>query len=155
MRSKQLYQLCSNYQNATYQLEQWTNQLSNGKNVTIFVISSYRRGVFTIELYLDEQYELLNRPNIILHDYQLINDDLYGCYYKNIEIQHKNLYTTDELREINQLCYLSIFLHTDDGYDSSVDYLVNEDVLHDNDWRRVNTIYSIHFGGSSLNVIHI
>ena len=154
MRSKQLYRLSSNYENVTYQLEQWTNQLSNGKNVTIFIISSYRRGVFTIELTVDEHFELLNQHEIRLHDYQLINDALYDCYHRNFEIQHKNLYNTDELREINRLFYWSSDSYTDDEYDSSVEYPVNEDVLHDNEWCLVNTIFGIHFGGCALNFIN-
>jgi len=64
-----IYNITADYKKTTYQLEHWTNVLSNGKHVTLLVYTYFYWGTFEIELTDKEKEDILKKDEIVLNDY--------------------------------------------------------------------------------------
>ena len=139
-----VYEISANYKKSTYQTEQWTNTLSNGKHVRFEVTNYFYWGTFEIELTDKEKEEILKKESIILNDYPGVSvdslDDGCDCYE---EICNKDSFTPEELKEIHRLIYLD---HDDEeSYTRDCDD-TNTDILEQNGWSMDDTIYGFDTG---------
>ena len=94
------------YKKSTYEKEEWHNKLKNGKNVVIHITTFYRCGTFTALLSKNDVKEIEHLENVIINnydDFEMI-DMIDGCSMY-IEIDNEELYTSDEINEINKLIY--------------------------------------------------
>lgn len=138
-----IYEISADYKKSTYQIEQWTNVLSNGKHVCFEVTNYFYWGTFEIELTDDEKEEILKKESIILNDYPGVscNELDSGCDYSD-EICKKDSFTCEELKEINKLLYCN----EEDEYNSEDEYCLDTDLLENNGWSMDDTIYGFDAG---------
>ena len=140
-----IYNITANYKKSTYQIEHWTNVLSNGKHVTLLVYTYFYWGTFEIELTDKEKEDILKKDEIVLNDYSVSCVELdSGCdCYEEIENDEK--YTKEELDEINKLIYWHKDYH-DEEYNTNTEYDFEQDILELNDWDLDDTIYGFDTG---------
>lgn len=149
------YRITSSYKKATYQTEQWTNDLQNGRTVTLHVTTLFRSGNFEIRLTDGEKKDILETSGMItLNDYDHSLERLWDGCDLCVEIRAKSSYGAMELREIKGLIYCEDFLNSTTSYDYNNDNEYNsdneysEDILESNGWELVDTIYKIAKGCS-------
>ena len=149
------YRITPSYKKTTYQTEQWTNVLENGKTVTLHVITLFRSGNFEIRLTEGEKRDILDTSDMItLNDYDHSLERLWDGCDLCVEIIAKSSYETMELREIKGLIYTEDFLNSTTSYDYNNDNEYNsdneysEDIMESNGWELVDTIYKIAKGCS-------
>jgi len=140
-----IYNITANYKKSTYQIEHWTNVLSNGKHVTLLVYTYFYWGTFEIELTDKEKEEILKKEEIVLNDYSISCAELdSGCdCYEDIE--NEESYTKEELVEINKLIYWHKDYY-DEEYNTDTKYDFEQDILELNDWDMDDTIYGFDTG---------
>ena len=90
--TSKLYKITADYKNSTYATEQWTNALSNGKQVTILATLEYRSGDFEIELTDAEKESILKKESIVLNDYCVSVNELWSGWGPDIEIKNEDMY---------------------------------------------------------------
>ena len=140
------YRITASYKKATYQTEQWTNVLENGKTVTLHVTTLFRSGNFEIRLTDGEKKDILETSGMItLNDYDHSLERLWDGCDLCVEIIAKDNYVDMELREIKGLIYTEDFLNSkytpENEYNSDNEY--SEDIMESNGWELVDTIYRI------------
>ena len=142
------YRITASYKKATYQTEQWTNVLENGKTVTLHVTTLFRSGNFEIRLTDGEKRDILETSDIItLNDYDHSLERVWDGCDLCVEIIDKDSYGAMEIKEIHGLIYTEDFLNsTDNEYSSDNEY--SEDILESNGWQLIDTIYKIAKGCS-------
>jgi hypothetical protein len=134
--TSKLYKITADYKNSTYATEQWTNALSNGKQVTILATLEYRSGDFEIELTDAEKESILKKESIVLNDYCVSVNELWSGWGPDIEIKNEDMYTEEEICEIKKLAY---------GEDEDEDEDFNE-IMEENGWSMNDTIYGFTTG---------
>ena len=140
-----IYNITANYKKSTYQIEHWTNVLSNGKCVTLLVYTYFYWGTFEIELTDKQKEEILKKEDIVLNDYSVSCVELDSecdCYE---EIKNEENYTKEELDELNKLIYWHKDYY-DEEYNADIEYDFQQDILELNDWDMDDTIYGFDTG---------
>lgn len=140
-----IYNITANHKKSTYQIEHWTNVLSNGKHVTLLVYTYFYWGTFEIELTDKEKEEILKKEDIVLNDYSVSCPELDSgcdCYE---EIENEDSYTKEELDELNKLIYWHKDSY-DEEYNADIEYDFEQDILELNDWDMDDTIYGFDTG---------
>jgi hypothetical protein len=140
-----IYEIMADYKKSTYQIEHWTNVLSNGKHVTFLVYTYFYWGTFEIELTDKEKEDILKKDEIVLNDYSVSCVELDGgcdCYQ---EIKNEEKYTKEELDEMNKLIYWHKDYY-DEEYNTNTEYDFEQDILELNDWDLDDTIYGFDTG---------
>lgn len=140
-----IYNITANYKKSTYQIEHWTNVLSNGKRVTLLVYTYFYWGTFEIELTDKQKEEILKKEDIVLNDYSVSCVELDSecdCYE---EIKNEENYTKEELDELNKLIYWHKDYY-DEEYNADIEYDFQQDILELNDWDMDDTIYGFDTG---------
>ena len=140
-----IYNITANHKKSTYQIEHWTNVLSNGKCVTLLVYTYFYWGTFEIELTDKEKEEILKKEDIVLNDYSVSCPELDSgcdCYE---EIENEDSYTKEELDELNKLIYWHKDYY-DEEYNADIEYDFEQDILELNDWDMDDTIYGFDTG---------
>ena len=152
LQERKGYRITSGYKKATYQTEQWTNVLENGKTVTLHVTTLFRSGNFEIRLTDGEKKDILETSDMItLNDYDHSLERLWDGCDLCVEIIAKDSYEDMELKEIHGLMYTEDYLNStssyNDKYNSDNDYNsdneYSEDIMESNGWQLVDTIYKI------------
>ena len=141
MEGAQLYKISPEYKKSVYQTEEWTNNLNNGKKVTIEITTYFRYGNFEIEITEKEKNDILQKDSIILNNYSASCNELWdGCDLYQ-EIKNEDKLSDEEKRELHELLYRD----KDDieSYDLDCDDYVNEDILEANGWSMDDTTYGI------------
>tara|TARA_B110000967_G_scaffold209810_1_gene267791 strand:- start:89 stop:676 length:588 start_codon:yes stop_codon:yes gene_type:complete len=140
-----IYEITADYKKSTYQIEHWTNVLSNGKHVTLLVYTYFYWGTFEIELTDKEKEEILKKTEIVLNDYSISCAELDSgcdCYE---EIENEERYTEEELDELNKLIYWHKDYY-DEEYNTDTNYNFEQDILELNDWDMDDTTYGFDTG---------
>ena len=139
------YKISANYKKSTYQEEHWVNKLKNGRYVTIYVTTFFRWGTFEITLTDQEKKEILKKEEIILNNYVCAMEEMWDGCDRYIEIQEKDTYSSEEIKEIHRLMYCEDIKNSDYEYDSDNDEF-QEDILDTNGWDLDDTIYGFTTG---------
>lgn len=139
------YKISANYKKSTYQEEHWVNKLKNGRYVTIYVTTFFRWGTFEITLTDQEKKEILKKEEIILNNYVCAMEEMWDGCDRYIEIQEKDTYSSEEIKEIHRLMYCEDIKNSDYEYDSDNDEF-QEDILDANGWDLDDTIYGFTCG---------
>ena len=136
---------------ASYETEQWSTTLKNGKFAMIEITTFFRYGEFTLHLTDAEREEVLALDEVVLTDWNcefICNND---GLCKSVEIPNKNQYTPDELEEISRSIHMCG--KTDHTRDSDINecgddantYLDDgcfyDETLEQNGWSLDETIY--------------
>jgi hypothetical protein len=140
-----LYRISAEYKKATYETEQWINFLKNGKRVRFEITTYFRWGNFEIELTDKEKEELLKKDHIILNDYCCSCEEMWDGCDRYEEIDNKDSYSAEELKEIYKLIYYDDEDDDEDDYeyDSDEENNIDEDLLEKNGWSMDDTIYGL------------
>lgn len=141
------YKISANYKKSTYQEEHWVNKLKNGKFVTLYVTTFFRWGTFEISLTDQGKKEILEKDDIILNNYHCCMEEMWDGCDRYIELQEKDTYSPEEIKEINRLIYCEDDKNSDSDYeyDSENDDF-QEDILDANGWDLDDTIYGFTTG---------
>ena len=135
------YRITASYKKATYQTEQWTNVLENGRTVTLHVTTLFRSGNFEIRLTDDEKKDILETSDMItLNDYDHSLERLWDGCDLCVEIIDKDSYDAMMLKEIHGLIYTEDYLNSTSSYN---DNEYSEDIMESNGWQLIDTIYKI------------
>ena len=116
MEELQVYRVTPIDKSSVYATEHWTNQLSNGKIVTVLYTLQFDDGVFHFEITDEEKDQLLQKDHIIVNDWNA---------------------STEEIEEIHNSMYVC------NGYDNE-DNDFNQDIMEENGWSMEETIYEIY-----------
>ena len=128
---------------SVYEEQTWTNKLKNGKAVTIKVCNLYRWGEFHITVNEKEKSDLLTKETILLNDYEDYKLQ-YKCdrgYDFWLDIVDEDIYSDDELNEINILIYKSTGSNDDDD-DKLYEYY-DEAKMRRNGWDEIECEYAL------------
>ena len=139
------YKITADYKKSTYQEEHWVNKLKNGRYVTIYVTTFFRWGTFEITLNDQEKKEILKKEEIILNNYVCAMEEMWDGCDRYVEIQEKDTYSSEEMKEIHRLMYCEDIENSDYEYDSDNDEF-QEDILDANGWDLDDTIYGFTCG---------
>ena len=139
------YMVTPEEKNCTYQIECWTNTLTNGKNVILHVTTIFYDGEFSMELTEQEKNDILEKDIINFDEYSGVScDNLTSSSDLYTEIKNNEQYNNEETREINRLLFCS--QDNSDDYNSDDcdfdDCEFDEDILQENDWIMRDTSYS-------------
>ena len=142
------YELKPSNKKSTYQIEQWNNNLSNGRKVQYNITRYFRWGTFEVELTDTEKDEILKSKDVIVNNWPgAICQDLWGCCDYFEELVNKDKYTPEEVKEIHKL--LRQDLGKVDFNETDCENAIDEELLHKNGWSMDDTIYGI-VGGCKL-----
>ena len=136
------YKIKADYKKSTYQEEHWTNTLKCGKHVTLHVTTFFRWGTSEITLTDKEKSEILKKNNIVLNDYDSSLEEMWNGCDLYVEIQNKNTYSCEEIKEINRLVYCEDLDNSDYEYDCTY----QEYILEKNGWDLDDTVYGFTSG---------
>lgn len=140
-----IYKISADYKKSTYQEEHWVNKLKNGRYVTLYVTTFFRWGTFEITLTDQEKKEILKKKDIILNNYVCAMEEMWDGCDRFVEIQEKDTYSAEEMKEIYCLMYCEDINNSDYEYDSDNDEF-QEDILDTNGWDLDDTIYGFTTG---------
>lgn len=76
MDEVQVYQVTPLDKSSIYTTEHWTNQLSNGKHVTVLYTLQFDDGVFQFEITDKEKEQLLQKDHIIVNDWNASTEEI-------------------------------------------------------------------------------
>ena len=150
MTQSEEYHLYPKNKECIYTTEYWNNQLSNGKQVTVFHVQQWRDGEFTIELDEKEKAIILTDDNIILNDWGACTEEISSGWFYETKIKNEETFTDEEKKEIHKL----MFCDKDDecAYNSEEEYDFEQDIMEANDWSMDDTIYEI-VNGCELEIM--
>ena len=150
MTQSEEYHLYPKNKECIYTTEYWNNQLSNGKQVTVFYVQQWRDGEFTIELDEKEKAIILTNDNIILNDWRACTEEISSGWFYETKIKNEETFTDEEKKEIHKL----MFCDKDDecAYNSEEEYDFEQDIMEANDWSMDDTIYEI-VNGCELEIM--
>jgi len=136
---------------SSYETEQWSTILKNGKYVMIEITTYFRYGEFTLYLTDTEREHVLSLDNVVLTDWKgefICNNDGYRKYVKIVD---KDTYTQDELQEIGTQVHVcgksdhgpdTTINECDDEADTDIDEgCFYDETLEENGWDLYETIY--------------
>jgi len=141
------YCICPESKNSVYTTEHWTNQLSNGKSVTVLYEQQWRDGSFNVELSAKDKEILLTQDSIVLNDHGASVEELSGGWFNECKIENKDQYNDEELKEIHRLMFYDN--ENEDEYDNRDENDFNDfeqDIMEENNWSMDDTIYEIYSG---------
>lgn len=137
MEELQVYQVTPLDKSSIYTTEHWTNQLSNGKIVTVLYTLQFDDGVFNFEITDEEKEQLLQKDHIIVNDWNASTEEIQMGWDYEHKIQKEESYSAEEIEEIHNLMYVC------NGYDNE-DNDFNQDIMEENEWSMNDTIYEIY-----------
>ena len=137
MEELQVYRVTPIDKSSVYATEHWTNQLSNGKIVTVLYTLQFDDGVFHFEITDEEKDQLLQKDHIIVNDWNASTEEIHMGWGYEHKIQKEESYTAEEVEEIHNSMYVC------NGYDNE-DNDFNQDIMEENGWSMEETIYEIY-----------
>ena len=141
MEQVEEYHLYPEHKDCIYTTEHWTNQLSNGKLVTVLYVQQWRNGEFTIELDKTQKEKILKEDNIILNDWGACTEEISSGWFYETKIKNEETFDQDEKKEIHRL----MFCDNEEEYcedDLNFDNF-EQDIMEENNWSMNDTIYEI------------
>ena len=135
------YHLYPINKNCIYTTEEWNNQLSNGKLVTILYVQQWRDGEFTVELDEKTKENILKEDNIILNDLGACTEEITSGWFYETKIKNEENYSDEEKKEIHRLMFRD--KDNEDAYNSQEEYDFEQDIMEANDWTMDDTIYEV------------
>jgi hypothetical protein len=141
------YNVYPESKDSVYTTEHWTNQLSNGKCVTVLHVQQWRNGSFNIEISAKDKETLLTQDSIILNDHGASVEELSSGWFYECKIKNKDQYNDEELKEIHKLMFYD--KDNEDEYDNMEEKGFNDfeqDIMEANNWSMDDTIYEIYCG---------
>ena len=142
------YELKPSHKKSIYQIKQWNNILSNGKNVQYNITRYFKWATFDLELTDTEKNNLLKSKDIIVNNWPgAFCNELWGCCDYFEELVNKEKYTQEEIKEIHKLLHQEI--GKVDCCETDCEDAIDEELLDDNGWSIGDIIYGI-VGGCKL-----
>ena len=138
------YNVYPESKDSVYTTEHWTNQLSNGKCVTVLHVQQWRNGSFTIELSEKNKETLMTQEHIILNDHGASVEELSSGWFYETEIKNEDSFNDEEKKEIHRLMFCD--KEDEDAYNSEEKYYFEQDIMEANNWSMDDTIYEIYCG---------
>ena len=138
------YNVYPESKDSVYTTEHWTNQLSNGKRVTVLHVQQWRNGSFTIELSEKDKETLMTQEHIILNDHGASVEELSSGWFYETEIKNEDSFNDEEKKEIHRLMFCD--KEDEDAYNSEEKYYFEQDIMEANNWSIDDTIYEIYCG---------
>tara|TARA_B100001093_G_scaffold502225_1_gene554911 strand:- start:162 stop:623 length:462 start_codon:yes stop_codon:yes gene_type:complete len=137
------YHLYPENKDCIYTTEHWTNQLSNGKLVTVLYVQQWRNGEFTIELDETQKEKILEEDNIILNDWGACTEQITSGWFYEVKIKNEETFDQDEKKEIHRLMFCDNeneeeYCEDDLNFDN-----FEQDIMEENNWSMNDTIYEI------------